>query len=62
MELKSFWKSARVNLAVTAIWYAAEYAQFGELKWNRWGDNIVGALYLFILWRVFRHEEKLRGK
>lgn len=57
-DIKALWKSIIVNLAVTAIWYATEYEQFGELQWNRWGDNIVGVLYIIIFWRVFRKMEK----
>lgn len=56
-DIKALWKSITVNLAVTAIWYAAEYEQFGTLQWDRWGDNIIGVLYILILWWMFRKIE-----
>lgn len=56
-DIKALWKSIIVNLAVTAIWYAAEYEQFGTLQWDRWGDNIIGVLYILILWWMFRKME-----
>lgn len=48
-------KSIIINMAVIAIWYTIEYKQFGELQWNRWGDDVVGLIYIFILWWAF-HE------
>lgn len=58
-DTKSLWKSLIVNTAVTAVWYAAEYAQFGSLQWDRWGDNIIGVIYIFILWYGFHEYDKL---
>lgn len=58
-DIKSLWKSLIVNLAVTAIWYAAEYEQFGALQWDRWGDNIIGIIYVFILWWAFHKHDSL---
>ena len=52
-DMKALWKSLITNLAVTAIWYAAEYEQFGTLQWDRWGDNIIGIIYITILWWAF---------
>lgn len=46
-------KSLIVNLAVCAVWYALEWQQFGELQWDRKGDNAVGFLYYLILWWMF---------
>lgn len=57
-DIRALYKSIIVNLAVMAIWYAAEYRQFGELQWDRWGDNIVGVLYILILWRAFSKADK----
>lgn len=56
-DIKALWKSIIVNLAVTAIWYAVEYEQFGTLQWDRWGDNIIGVLYILIIWQMFRRIE-----
>lgn len=56
-DIIALWKAITVNLAVTAIWYAAEYEQFGTLQWDRQCDNIVGMLYIFILWWMFRKIE-----
>lgn len=57
-DIGSLWKSFVVNLAVTAIWYAAEYEQFGTLQWDRWSDNIISVIYMVILWWVFRKIDK----
>lgn len=55
--IKSFVEALTVNLAVTAIWYASEWMQFGELQFNRECDNIVNIIYLFILWYFFWKNE-----
>jgi len=60
-DIGSLWKSFVVNLAVTAIWYAAEYEQFGTLQWDRWSDNIISVIYMVILWWVFRKIDKRGG-
>ena len=57
-EIKALWKSITINLSVAAIWYAAEYDQFGELQLDRQCDNIVGILYIFILWWMLRKMDK----
>lgn len=49
----AFWKALMVNLAVAAIWFVAEYEQYGELQWDRECDNIVFWIYFFILWYLF---------
>lgn len=49
----AFWKALIVNLAVAAIWYMAEYQQYGELQLDRECDNIVFWVYLVILWYLF---------
>lgn len=56
--IKSFVKALTVNLAVTAILYASEWMQFGELQFNRECDNIVNTIYLFILWYLFYENER----
>lgn len=56
-DIKALLKSLIINLAVTAIWFYAEYEQFGELQWYRQCDNIVCVLYIIILWWVFREKE-----
>lgn len=55
--IKSFIKALTVNLAVTAIWYASEWIQFGELQFDRECDNIVSIIYLFVLWYLFLEKE-----
>lgn len=49
----AFWKALIVNLAVAAIWFVAEYKQYGELQWDRECDNIVFWTYFVILWYLF---------
>lgn len=61
-DKKSLLKSFIVNLAVMAIWYAAEYEQFGTLQWDRWGDNIIGMLYMIILWWMFYKHDSLSNE
>lgn len=55
--IKAFVEALTVNLAVTAIWYASEWMQFGELQFNRECDNIVNTIYLFVLWYLFWKNE-----
>ena len=49
-------KAVIVSLAISAVWYAYEWKQFGELQWDRKCDNIVGVLYLMVLWYLFAHQ------
>jgi hypothetical protein len=49
----AFIKALIVNFAVSAVWMASEYAQFGELQYGRECDNIVFWLYLCITWCLF---------
>ena len=56
--IKSWWKALVVTLAITAIWYAAEFEQFGTLQWDRWCDNVVGVIYFFVLWWAFNEIDK----
>lgn len=51
--IEAFAKALTINLAVTAIWYALEWMQFGELQFNRECDNVVSTIYLFVLWYLF---------
>ena len=34
-------KALLVSCAISAVWYALEFEQFGELQWNRKCDGIV---------------------
>lgn len=56
--IKAFVKALTVNLAVTAIWYASEWMQFGELQFNRECDNVVNTIYLFVLWYLLYKKER----
>lgn len=47
-------KALAANLSILALWYIAEYAQFGELQWHRAGDDLVFALYFLLTWALFR--------
>ena len=56
----SFIKALVVNLAISAVWYASEYQQFGELQWDRQCDNIVWYVYLCVLWYLFHKKDERR--
>lgn len=66
--MKLFWdidalcKSLIVNLGVTAVWFAFEYKQFGELQGGRECDNVVCFLYILILWWAFHEKDKDKVK
>lgn len=53
-------KSYIVSLAISAVWFVLEYAQFGELQRDRVCDNVVFVLYLFVLWYLFSQHQKER--
>ena len=55
--IRAFIEALTVNLAATAIWYASEWMQFGELQFNRECDNVVSIIYLFVLWYLFYEKE-----
>lgn len=38
-------KALVVSCAISAVWYALEFEQFGELQWNRKCDRIVWRLW-----------------
>ena len=48
-SLKAVGVALLVSLVISAVWYMAEYIQFGELQWNRECDNIVSMLYMIAL-------------
>lgn len=50
-------KALLVSCAISAVWYALEFEQFGELQWNRKCDGIVWWLYFFALWYLFAHQK-----
>lgn len=58
-DLKALIQSLAVNLAIAAIWYGFEWMQYGELQWGRQCDNVVGILYIFILWWAFHQNNVL---
>ncbi len=47
-------KALVLNLAILAIWYMLEYAQFGELQWGRTGDDAVGLIYFLVTYLLLR--------
>jgi hypothetical protein len=49
----AFIKALCVNFAISAVWMASEYEQFGELQYGRECDDIVFWLYLVVLWYLF---------
>lgn len=51
-------KSCIVSLAISAVWFVLEYAQFGELQGGRVCDNVVFVLYLLVLWYLFSKQQK----
>lgn len=53
-------KSCIVSLAISAVWFVLEYAQFGELQGDRVCDNVVFVLYLLVLWYLFSQHQKER--
>lgn len=53
-------KAFVVNMAISAVWYATEYIQFGELQWDRQCDNVVWYIYLGVMWYLFREREKAK--
>lgn len=40
-------------LALLAIWYGLEFAEFGTLQWDRTCDEIIGTIFFFVLWRAY---------
>lgn len=50
LDYKAGFQALIINLAVAAVWYTLEFQQFGTLQWDRSCDNIVGAIYFFIIW------------
>lgn len=51
--IKGFIYAALVTMAITAVWYAFEYMQFGTLQWERQCDEVVSTLYFVALWIAF---------
>ncbi|MDD3253929.1 MAG: hypothetical protein PHV18_15400 [Lachnospiraceae bacterium] len=52
----AFIKALIVNMAISAVWYAIEWMQYGELQWDRECDDVVWWLYLLVLWYLFAHQ------
>ena len=51
-------KTVIINLARTAIWYAYEYEQFGELQWDRKCDLVVSVIYTVVIWILLLQARK----
>lgn len=49
-------KALIVNMAIASVWYGMEWMQYRELQWDRKCDNVVGILYLVVLWYLFAHQ------
>lgn len=52
-DYKALWKACIITLAITAVWYGVEFMQYGTLQWDRQCDNVVGAIYFFVLWDAY---------
>lgn len=40
-------------LAISALWYSIEFIQYGTLQWDRQCDNVIGIIFLVVLWYAY---------
>lgn len=40
-------------LAISALWYGLEFMQYGTLQWDRQCDNVIGIVFLVVLWYAY---------
>ena len=52
-DWKALWKATIHMLAISALWYGLEFMQYGTLQWDRQCDNVIGIIFLVMLWYVY---------
>ena len=40
-------------LAISALWYGLEFMEYGTLQWDRQCDNVIGIVFLVVLWYAY---------
>ena len=52
-DWRALWKATIHMLAISAIWYGLEFMQYGTLQWDRQCDNVIGVIFLVVLWYTY---------
>ena len=52
-DWKALWKATIHMLAISALWYGLEFMQYGTLQWDRQCDNVIGIIFLIVLWNAY---------
>lgn len=52
-DWRALWKATIHMLAISALWYGLEFMQYGTLQWDRQCDNVIGIIFLVVLWYAY---------
>ena len=52
-DWKALWKATIHMLVISALWYGLEFMQYGTLQWDRQCDNVIGIIFLVMLWYAY---------
>lgn len=52
-DWRALWKATIHVLAISALWYGLEFMQYGTLQWDRQCDNVIGIIFLVVLWYAY---------
>lgn len=52
-DWRALWKATIHMLAICALWYGLEFMQYGTLQWDRQCDNVIGVIFLVVLWYAY---------
>ena len=52
-DWRALWKATIHMLAISALWYSLEFMQYGTLQWDRQCDNVIGIIFLVVLWYAY---------
>lgn len=52
-DWRALWRATIHMLAISALWYGLEFMQYGTLQWDRQCDNVIGIIFLVVLWYAY---------
>lgn len=52
-DWRALWKATIHVLAISALWHGLEFMQYGTLQWDRQCDNVIGIVFLVVLWYAY---------
>lgn len=57
-DWRAAWRAFVTTLAITTVWYALEFMEFGTLMWDRTCDDIIIIIFFFVLWHSYYRDDQ----